>query len=66
MALDQLNFGQLLHLLKNEHLKYKIWCIEKVNKQIANIKSGIKFNNTCISEGLHPNYADIYIYLCTK
>ena len=64
MTLDQFNFGQLLHLLNDEHLKYKIRCIEKVNKRIANIKSDIKFNNTCISEGVYPNYTNtIYIYI---
>ena len=65
MALDQLNFLQLLHLLNDEHLKNKIRCIEKVNKQIANIKSGIKFNNTCISKGAPPKLymrSTIYIY----
>ena len=48
MVIDQLSFGQLLHLLNDEQLKYKIRCIEKVTKEIANIKSGIKFNNTYI------------------
>ena len=59
MALDQLNFGQLLHLLNGEHLKYKIRGIGKVNKQISNIKSAIKFNNTC---NIYINYNIIYIY----
>ena len=43
MALDQLNFSQLPHLLDNEHLKYEIRCREKVYKQIPNIKNGIKY-----------------------
>ena len=67
MALDQFYFGQLLHLLNDEHLKYKIQSVEKVNKQISNIKSGIKFNNTCISEGsTQIIYVYIYIllYMC--
>ena len=59
---------QFLLPLKVMRLKVRVLFrrIEKVNKQIANIKRGIKFNYTCISEILHMNYIYIYIYLKVK
>ena len=57
------NFGQLLFLLDNEGLKNNIRNIEKINKRIVHLKSGIHFNEICIQEGLQPNFTNIYIHI---
>ena len=44
MDYSVLNFGQLLFLLGNEVLKNNIRNIEKINKRIVHLKSGIHFN----------------------
>ena len=61
MDYSALNFGQLLFLLGNECLENKIRNIEKINKRIVHLKSGIHFNKLCIQEGLQPNLTNIYI-----
>ena len=43
-----LNFGQLLFLLGNEGLKNNIRNIQKINKLIVHLKSGIHFNEIYI------------------
>ena len=43
-----LNFGQLVFLLDNDVLKNNIRNIEKINKRIVHLKSGIHFNEICI------------------
>ena len=52
---SDLNFGQLLFLLKNEVLK------NQINKLVINIKDGIHFSEICIREGLQPDFFNIYI-----
>ena len=50
MDLRKQNFGALLFSLDNEDLKKKMRNIEKMNKRLIHIKSGINLN-------------DIYIYM---
>ena len=50
MDFSQPSFGALLFSLDNEDLKKKIRHIEKMNKRLIHIKSGINLN-------------DIYIYI---
>ena len=45
---DAQEYCMMLIVLNDDHLKYRIRCIEKENKQIANMKSGNKFNNMYI------------------
>ena len=63
MANNNPTFGALLHSLNDDLLKNKIRSIEKLNKKIVNIKNGIRFNETCIKEGLHPKFTNMYIYI---
>ena len=65
MDFNQQNFGSLLFLLENEYLKKEIRNIEKRNKRLSHIKSGINFNNICLKEGLQPTFTNIYIYIHT-
>ena len=44
MDYSVLNFGQLLFLLGNEGLQNNIRNIEKINKRIVHLQSGIHFN----------------------
>ena len=62
MANNNPTFGELLHSLNNDLVKNKILNIEKLNKKIVNIKNGIRLNETCIKEGLHPKFTNIYIF----
>ena len=48
MGYSVLNFSQLLFLLCNEGLKNNIRNIEKINKRIVHLKSGIHFNEIYI------------------
>ena len=48
MDFNQQSFGSLLFLLENEYLKKEIRNIEKMNKQLIHIKSGINFHNIYI------------------
>ena len=57
-----LNFGQLLHLLDNEH-KNIIRNFGKQKKQIISAQYDILSNQTCINEELYPAYSNIYIYI---
>ena len=61
MANNNPTLGELLHSLNNDVLKNKILSIEKLNKKIVNIKNGIRFNEACIKDGLHPKFANIHI-----
>ena len=63
MDFNQQSFGSLLFLLENEYLKKEIRNIEKMNKRLIHIKSGINFNNICLKEGLQPTFTNIYIYI---
>ena len=63
MDYNDLNFGQLLFLLRNEVLKNNIRNIEKIKKRIVHLKNGIHFNEICIQEGFQPNFTNIYIYI---
>ena len=45
MDFNQQSFGSLLFSLENEYLKKLIKNIEKINKRLIHIKSGINFNN---------------------
>ena len=65
MDFNQQSFGSLLFLLENEYLKKEIRNIEKMNKRLIHIKSGINFNNICLKEGLQPAFM-IYIYIHIK
>ena len=47
MDFNQQSFGSLLFLLENEYLK-KNRNIEKMNKRLIHIKSGINFNKIYI------------------
>ena len=55
------NFCQLLFLLGNEVLKNNVRNIEKINKRIIHLKSGIHFNEICIQEGLQPNFVIVRV-----
>ena len=48
MDFNQQSFGSLLFSLENESLKKEIRNIEKMNKRLIYIKSGINFNNLYI------------------
>ena len=48
MYFYQQSFGSLLFSLENEYLKKEIRNIEKMNKLLIHIKSGINFNNIYI------------------
>ena len=37
--------------------------LERLQKQEINCSLGVKFLETCLSEGLLPNFTDIYIYI---
>ena len=50
MDFNQQTSGSLLFLLENEYLKKEIRHIEKMNKRLIHIKSGINFNNICLKE----------------
>ena len=63
MSNNSPTFGELIHSLNNDLLKIKICNIKKLNKKIVNIKNGIRLNETCIKEGLHPKFTNIYIYI---
>ena len=60
MANNNHTFGELLHSLNNNLLKNEIRNIEKLNNFFLNIKNGIRFNETCIKEGLYPKFTNIY------
>ena len=47
---SQQSFGSLLFSLDNEDLKKKIKNIQKMNKSLFYIKSGINFNYICQKE----------------
>ena len=64
MYVNDLNFSQLLHLLNNYEFKNKIRLLERQHKQILAAKSGIKFNQTCLTEGLFPIFTSIYTLGC--
>ena len=66
MDFNQQSFGSLLFLLENKYLKKEIRNIEKLNKRLIHIKSGINFNNICLKEGLQPTFTNIYIYIYIK
>ena len=63
MYFIQQSFGSLLFLLENEYLKKEIRNLEKMNKRLIHIKSGINFNNICLKEGLQPPFTNMYIYI---
>ena len=48
MSLNDLNFGQLLHLLNNDELKNESRLLEKQDKHIVATKPGISFHQTYI------------------
>ena len=52
-------FNNIIHnisiLLKNIE--------KKIAKKCVNLKGSIKFNRTCLNNGLYPKFVHIYIYI---
>ena len=40
--------------------------IEKKTKKCENIKSAIKFNKTCLTNGIYPQHISIYVHRYCK
>lgn len=51
-----MSFQDLLSFYKEKFRK-----IEKLTKKCVNIKGSIKFNQTCLNNGIFPNYVKIKI-----
>ena len=63
MDFNQQSLGSLLFLLESQYLKKEIRNIEKMNKRLIHIKSGINFNHIYIYIYLPSHYIYIYIYI---
>ena len=63
---SQINFVELLNR-PNPQLEAQIGNLEKLNKRKVQALYGVKFNQTCMNENIHPNYKNIniniYIYI---
>ena len=57
---SQQSFGPLLFSLDNVDLKKKIKNIEKMNKRLFDIRSGINFNYICLKELFQPTFTNTY------
>ena len=53
---------------ENSFEKYKqiFRNIEKLAKKCVNLKGSIKFNRTCLNNGLYPKFVQTYIYIYTN
>ena len=48
--------GDLLVKL-NDNAKSNVRSIERVQKKLVNVRNAVIFNETCIEQGLLPNYS---------
>ena len=55
----ELTFGQVLSFINPEDRNI-IRKIEKLERKITFLKNGVYFCNTCLREGLLPNFTDLF------